>query len=156
MKELIEALEKSTEIDYLIDTCFLIDIFHKNKTKDLINFCINNRVGITSFNFDELLHIHYKFPGHVNHQIRGFLKQKKIYMIEINVEPGQYEQERKFVEAFDSEILKIIHDPSDAVLFVAGLKLRAHILTKDKHHIFRAAAENFSHKYGIEIYKELP
>jgi len=156
MKELIESLKKTSEVDYLLDTCFIIYVFKKDLVKKLIDFCKKNKVGISSFNLGELLHIHHHFPGQMNHHIRTFLKQKLVYNVTVNVNPGDHESERKYVREFDNTILRIIQDPSDAVLFVQAIKIHANILTKDKHHIFTAVAENYSNKYNVNVLKEFP
>ena len=156
MKELIESLEKTSEIDYLLDTCFFIHVFKNDLSKKLVGFCEKNKVGMSSFNFNELLHVHHHFPGQMNHHIRFFLKQKLMYNMPVNVQPKDHESERKYVREFDNTILKIIQDPSDAVLFVLAIKVKADVLTKDKHHIFTAIAENYSNKYNVNILKEFP
>ncbi len=156
MKGLIESLEKTSEVDYLLDTCFFIHVFKNDLVKKLVGFCKENKVGMSSFNFEEFLHTDYKFPGQMDHHIRNFLKQKLLYNIPIHVLPGDQDSERKYVRDFDESILKIVQDPSDAVLFVLAIKLKADILTKDKHHIFTAIAENYSNKYNVKVLKEFP
>jgi predicted nucleic acid-binding protein len=156
MKELIDNLEKTDSVDYLIDTCFFIDVFKKDKVKKLVEFCKNNWVGMSSFNLQELLHIHHKFPGQMNHHIRSFLKQKILFNVPIDLFPGNQDAEKNYIINFDSEILRVIQDPSDAILFVLAIKSHANILTKDKHHIFTAAAENYSEKFNIKVLNEFP
>ena len=156
MKELIESLEKKSEVDYLLDTCFFIHVFKNDQVKKLIDFCKKNKVGMSSFNLGELLHIHHHFPGQMNHHVRSFLKEKLIYNVPVNVLPGDNALELKYVREFDNEILKVIQDPSDAVLFVLAIKIHADILTKDKHHIFTAIAENYSNKFNVKVLKEFP
>ena len=130
--------------------------FRHDKINQLSEFCRNNKVGMSSFNLDELEHIHHNFPGHVNHHIRAFLKDKMICKAQLNVTPGDRESEAGYVNGFDDNILKIIPDASDAVLFVQAIRMQADILTKDRHHIFTAAAENYSHLYNINVLNEFP
>jgi len=156
MKEILNSLQQSNEVDYLIDTCFFVDVFKKDKVKKLVKFCENNKVGMSSFNLNELNHIHHHFQGQMNHHIRHFLKEKLLFNSPVNVFPGDREGEKKYITDFDEHILTIVPDPSDAVLFVQAIKLTANILTKDKHHIFTAVAENYINKYKINILKEFP
>ena len=53
----------------------------------------------------------------MNHHIRSFLKEKLIFNVPVSVLPGDNVSELKYVKEFDESILKIIQDPSDAVLF---------------------------------------
>ena len=156
MKELIDELEKTDRVSYLIDTCFFVNVFTSGKVKELVTFCKENKVGMSSFNLEEFNHIHHNLQGHTTHHVRDFLKEKIMFNSPVNVEPGNRESERKYVELFDDKILSVISDPSDAVLFVQAIKTQADILTKDRHHIFTAAAENYSEEYNIKVLNEFP
>ena len=156
MKELFDSLPKSGQVDYLLDTCFIFHIFNKDKIKPIVNFCKNNKVGITSFNLEELDYNHHKMKGHTLHHLRDFLKLKIISRVDVLVHPGNVNAEKEYVSDFDPKILDIVNDPSDAVMFVAALKIGANILTKDKHHVFTAAAENYSSKYNVQVLNNLP
>ncbi|MBT7902583.1 hypothetical protein HN587_01885 [Candidatus Woesearchaeota archaeon] len=156
MKELIELLHKTNRVDYLLDTCFLVYMFKTNKIKKLVNFCTHNVVGMSEFNLKELLHFHHKLGGTFNHQFRNFLKQELIHVTPSTVSPGERQNEKTFVTNFDPHILQCVPDPSDAVLFVQALQMSANIITRDKHHIFTAVAENYSQKYNIKILNDLP
>ena len=156
MKELIDDLEKKNSVEYLLDTCFIIYMLKKEKTKQLVKFCENNKVGMSSFNLEELDHVHHKLDGTFNHHLRNFFKQKVISQVSVNVSPGDREGEQIYVKNFDEKILGLVPDPSDAVLFVQALKIRANILTRDRHHIFKAVAENYSHEFNVEVLNELP
>ncbi|MBW2968399.1 hypothetical protein KY362_08015, partial [Candidatus Woesearchaeota archaeon] len=70
------------------------------------------------------------------------------------VSPGDREGEKSYVQRFDPEILRLVPDASDAVLLVLALKIRADVLTKDKHHLFTTAAENYLKEYGVRVEKE--
>lgn len=156
MQELIDALEESPNVDYLVDTCFLIDVFEKGIVKEFEKFCADNDVGMSSFNLAELNHLHHKLGGKESHHIRDFLKKKVISRVDVMPVPGNQTSERQYVADFDDELLKIVHDPSDAVLLTLALKIRANVLTKDKHHLFTTAAENYLKEYRIQVLKELP
>ena len=156
MKELIDSLEKTDRVNYLIDTCFFVNVFTSRNVKELVNFCKENKVGMSSFNLEEFNHIHHNLQGHIVHHVRDFLKEKIMFNSPVNVTPGNKEAERVYVESFDDKILSVISDPSDAVLFVQAIKTQADILTKDRHHIFTAAAENYSEEYNIKVMNEFP
>jgi hypothetical protein len=154
MKELIDLLNKSTDVSYLLDTCFFIDAFKSDKVKRLVELCKNNRVGMSSFNLSEFINIHHHFDGELNHHIRGFFKENILFSVPVEVEPGDKAGEHAYVTGFDEEILKFIPDPSDAVLFTLAIKIHSDILTKDRHHMFTAAAENYSNKFKIKVMNE--
>ena len=155
MRELIDSLEKRDSADYLLDTCFLMHSFESGTKGPLIEFCKTHKTAMLSFNLEELNLKHHKLGGTANHHIREFLKLKIIKSVPIDVMPGEREKEIRYVRDFDEQILKIVRDPSDAIILVAGLKMRADILTKDKHHLFTTNAENFLNKYGIRVLNEL-
>lgn len=153
MKQLFDKLEKNERCDYLIDTCFFIHSFVHDHDRKLMDLCRNKQVGMTSFNIEEFLHMHHKLKGHTNHRIRSFLKSKVMVNATVDVSPGDRAGEKRYVEMIDPGILKVIEDPSDAVLFAYAYSIDADILTKDKHHIFTAGAENFS---KVRVLKEFP
>jgi hypothetical protein len=141
-------------VEYLLDTCFIFH--HMEREKELLDFCNKNKVGITSFNIEELEYNLKHMNTFIKTKIRNFLKIGNFEEIKIDVHPGNPSDEKNFVEKFDKDILKIIVDPSDAVLLVAGLKSRANILTRDKHHLFTTNLENYLNGYGIQVLNGLP
>jgi len=155
MKELLENLEKTLSANYLLDTCFIINTCIQHEAQ-LEAFCKNNNVAISSFTAEELDYVKKHLTGTENHAVRRFLKQRLIRIVSCPVSPGDRIGERNYVSAYDSKILQIIPDASDAVLVVHALQLGAHIVTKDKHHIFTTVAENYVQKHRIQILKEFP
>lgn len=156
MKELFENLPEAEQVDFLLDTCFLVHVFSKDHIHRIGEFCRQHKVGISSFNIEEFLHMHHKMPGQENHHIRSFLKGKLLFRVPVPVHPGNREEERSYVMGFDPEILKDIRDPSDAVLFALAVKVHADILTRDRHHVFTALAENYAQEHRIKVYNEFP
>lgn len=156
MKELIVSLPTALRVDYLIDTCFLIHAFEGGHSKQMLEFCSSKKVGMSSFNLEELDHVSHRLKGTEDHHIREFLKSGKLFRIDVPVHPGDREGEMSFVEAYDHEILRRVPDPSDAVLLVLALKMGANILSRDRHHVFTALAENYSEAKGIEILNVFP
>lgn len=156
MKEIIEQLPTSTKADYLLDTCFIIYEFQRGNQKHLEKFCEENKVGICSFNLEELDHVSKKLPGPISRHLRDFLKDANVSNIPVDVHPGQRDAERSYVESFDPKVLHLVPDASDAVLFVLALKIKADVLTRDKHHIFTAIADNYSDDYGVKVLNKLP
>jgi len=156
MKELLQELKKIKLKDaknmILLDTCFVINILehHKNLSK-----LKNRNVAITSFNAEEIIYIKKKLSFFAKKLVRRFLKSGGFLILEIPVHPGNPEEERKFVNSVDKELLKKVHDPSDAVLIAAAIKTDSIVLTKDKHHIFTVELEEFLKKYDLKVYKDL-
>ncbi|MBW2963858.1 hypothetical protein KY363_00210, partial [Candidatus Woesearchaeota archaeon] len=136
MRELIDSLDTSSKADWLVDTCFLFHHIEKGHTRQLVDFCRKNSVGMTSFNLAEIEHVHHRLTGTVNHHVRDFLKQKVIVNVPVPVMPGERGKEKSFVSEYDSGLLRIVPDASDAVLLVQAIKIHANVLTRDKHHLF--------------------
>jgi tRNA G10 N-methylase Trm11 len=143
-------------VSYLLDTCFIFHILEEEKEKQLIHFCENQKVGITSFNLEEINHNLHKMNHQVKLTWKNFLSKNLFEEIKIDVFPGEREKERDYVKTFDEKLLQIIPDASDAVLLVAGLKNKASIITRDKHHLFTTKLENYLNGYGIEVYNNFP
>ena len=156
MKELTDNLDHVNNIEQgsiLLDTCFFISCFKHAKNIRALETMQNLRM--TSFNIGELLHV----ERHLNHElktrIRKFLhKAKNLKILNIDVRPGEWNAERSFIDNVDPELLKHVHDPSDAVLIAAAIRSHADILTKDKHHLYTSDLANFLNKYNLRIEKE--
>ncbi|MFT4304032.1 MAG: PIN domain-containing protein [Candidatus Woesearchaeota archaeon] len=152
MKEAIANVKKITLDEAkgipLIDTCAFIHHFDHHEKIELLK---KEDFVITSFNFKELLFIEHKLSEKIKESINKYLKKEKIIVVEINVNPGNVEEEKKYVNSIEPDILHIIHDPSDAVLYATALEIGSDIITRDKHHIYTQAAEKFGNKYGISI-----
>ena len=84
-------------------------------------------------------------------RVHNFLKNNNIKRLNINISPGQRESEASFVNTVDENILKIISDPSDALLVACGILSHSDILTRDKHHLFTVELENYLKKYDIKV-----
>ncbi|MBM3200505.1 PIN domain-containing protein [Candidatus Woesearchaeota archaeon] len=156
MRELLEKIpQKSLEAAknlILLDTCFVINTLEHHKHLEKLK---DKNLGITSFNMEELLHVEHKLGHEDKRMIRGFLKHPKFCIVNIPVHPGNREEEIKFVNSVDKDLLKNIHDPSDAVLIAVAIKTNSTVLTKDKHHLFTCVLEEFLKKYSIQVYKDL-
>jgi len=159
MKELLEQLQKyeSGPVDFVVDTCFLYYLFEHQHDKAFKETCDEYVVVLTSFTAEEFLfHSH-----HVNHVVRERFRSAvknglRLFFYEIPVSPGNPEAEKNFVSEFDEMLLKIIPDPSDAVLLVAAIKLKADVLTRDKHHLFTTKLENYVYDRGLQVLNNLP
>lgn len=137
----------------LVDSCEVINLFENGK-EDLL---LNSSVAICSFNRDELLKIshRHKVETHIRHFIRKFFNEHKIKIIDVPVTPGNPEQEKEYVESIDPELLKLIPDPSDAVLVACAMHERANIVTRDRHHLYTSKLENLLEKYNLRVDKKL-
>lgn len=136
----------------LLDTCFVINILEHHKHLDKLK---NERVGMTSFNIEELLYVEHNLKHEDKKMIREFLKHPCFCIIEVPVHPGDFREEIRFVRSIDGELLKKVGDPSDAVLIAVAIKTNSIVLTKDKHHLFTIVLEEFLKKYGLKVYKDL-
>ncbi len=161
MKELFETLQ-TKNIDLvlnpvLLDTCFVFHAFerHENVIK-LIELSHRKNLCITSFNIEEILHNEHKIHGKVKENFRKFLHSAPaVFKVEIGVKPGEWEKEKEFVKGIDKELLMHVHDPSDGVLIAAAIRMRADILTRDKHHMYTCEMENFLKKYNIAVFNKI-
>ncbi|MGE0793001.1 MAG: PIN domain-containing protein [Candidatus Woesearchaeota archaeon] len=141
-------------VKYILDTCFIFHFLNQDE-KQLIDFCENNQVFITSFNLEEIEFNLHKMSHFIKTRWRDFLKLEKFSILTIPVHPGNPNQEREYVSEFDEKLLEIISDPSDAVILVTAIKNKANILTRDKHHLFTVNLENYLDGYGIEVLNNL-
>jgi len=158
MKELFEELpiiHLDNKIDYLIDTCFFIWIFKQHKEKTFLKFIEEHDCAITSFNVEEFVHIDHKISDDIRIAARKFLhKVDNLHILEVPVHPGNPEQEHLFVKSILPELDATEHDPSDAVLLAAAIKVGADVLTRDKHDIFNAQLENFLKDYNVNVWNK--
>jgi len=152
MKELIKNLKRvdlsNARGFVLLDTCFIISMLDHNSK-------LPSNYATTSFNIEELMHVEHKLNHELKKKLRNFLKNEDLIIVDINVHPGDWEQEKSFVNSVDFELLKHIPDASDAVLLAVAIKTNSIVLTKDKHHLFTVELENFLNKYDLKVFKEL-
>lgn len=156
MRELLErrpTLSLYDRADFLLDTCFFVWTFDHHKEHDLLSLIEHYRVAMTTFNYEELMHIEHKLKSHTKENIRHFLrKDRKLFTLSIPVHPGSWQMEHEFVVETLPEMDRNIHDPSDAVLLAAAVRVHAYVLTRDKHDIFNAHVENFMQKRDIKVF----
>jgi len=138
----------------LLDTCFIIYELEEGEEKRLEEFCRRDDVFVASFNIAELEHVSKNIPA-IEKPLRRLLKSEAIKILEIPVSPGEREAEKKFANDTDEKILRIMQDPSDAVLIAAAIRNKADVITRDKHHIFKTALENELNEYKIAVYKDI-
>ena len=137
----------------LIDTCAVIDLFERNQQDALLK----PGIAVCSFNADELIHIEHRHSMnvHLRHKIKKFFLDNALAIVKVPVSPGQRAEEQKYVASIDAELLKLIADPSDAVLAACALSIGADIVTKDRHHLYTAKLENMFSKNNIHVSKSL-
>lgn len=156
MKELLQNIKKikleEAKNLILLDTCFVINILEHHKHLDKLK---DKSLGMTSFNVEELLHVEHRLKRGDKKVIRNFLKHPKFCIVDLPVHPGDKEGETNFVKSVDEDLLKEVHDPSDAVLIAVAIKTKSTVLTKDKHHLFTIVLEEFLKRYDIKVYKDL-
>jgi len=137
----------------LLDTCFVISLMEQRES--LAHLARFDNIAITSFNLEELMHVEHKLDHDTRRRLRSFLKDGNFIVLDMDVHPGDRQAERDFVSSVDRELLKVIHDPSDAILLAAAIKTRSTVLTKDKHHLFTVQLENFLRTYALKVYKDV-
>lgn len=138
----------------VLDTCFILHELLNQREKQLLDFCEENTVIITSFNLAELKKVSKKL-GHDKKIIRSFLEKNSAYLVSIPVSPGERDKEKEYVNDFDPAILKKVRDASDAVLVVAAIKSGSNILTRDKHHLFTTSLSEELHNYGLNVFNDI-
>ena len=143
-------------VDYLVDTCFIYHIFQDHE-KAFVDFCKNHSVGITSFNVDEVLFHSHDVNHHIRNRLRSAIKEGLfLTVIDVPVSPGNPFAEKSFIEQVDAPLVNIVPDPSDAVLAAVAKSVHAHVLTRDKHHLFTSLLENYFQENGLQVLNNLP
>ncbi len=159
MKELVKILPKyeSGPIDFVVDTCFLYYLFEHQHEKAFVETCNEYIVVLTSFTAEEFFFHRHDVNEEVRERFRKTAKNGlRLFYYEVPVSPGNPEAERDFIKSFDSELLTVVPDPSDVILLVVALQLKADILTRDKHHLFTTKLENYVYTRGIQVLNNLP
>lgn len=158
MKEIFDGLKRTTKNNLvLLDTCFIIDEFYHHREKELATFAKENKVAITSFNAEELIHVLPRKvkDKSVKERVRKFFKNTDINILEIPVHPGSHEAELAYVQNIDPYLAQDVPDASDAVLVATAVKTHSTVVTKDKHHLFTVILENYLQRWGLKVIKNL-
>ncbi|MBW3020231.1 PIN domain-containing protein [Candidatus Woesearchaeota archaeon] len=126
---------------YALDTCFLVWLFENHKENNLLKW----DYVITSFNYEELMHIEHrhKVGPHIKNSVRKFEKKNKLNIVPVPVSPGHRLEEISYISDVNPKILNYIKDPSDAVLAAFCTQKNYDLVTRDKHDIYKASNENF-------------
>jgi len=137
----------------LIDTCEIIRLFEENKEKELLK----KDVAVCSFNRDEatILSHRHSINVHLRHKMRKFFESNDVVVIDVPVKPGNRVEEMTFVQSVNPLLLKIIPDPSDAVLAACALQHDADIVTRDRYHLYTTQLESLFSKNGINVSKKI-
>ena len=157
MKELFETLLETTNPQILVDTCFLYWVFEHQHEKQFRDLCTTHLVALSTFNIEEFLYHAHHVNEHVRSRLRKELKdnQLRLYKLIQDVHPGNPQEEYDYIKRNQPDLLELIPDNSDSILVIAGIQTKAHILTKDKHHLFTAQLNNYLLEKGIQIYKNI-
>lgn len=159
MQELFDSLKRITpsDVEYYLDTCFLFHVLSHRLEKELVSFCSQHSVAISSFNIGEFVYHHHDMSSQVKRGVRRLINNGlRLFVVDIEVAPGNPSAEHEYVDRVDTALLELIPDPSDAVLFALALESKASVLTRDKHHLFTTALENYSSDHGIFVYNNFP
>jgi len=155
MKELFSQLprlsldDKRAKNNILLDSCFIIWMLEEQHEKELLK----HECAILSFTEEEISFVEqHKIHDKSKVRFRHLLKNEhNLKIIDVDVHPGNKEQEKGFVNRVDPELLEKIEDPSDAVLIAAAIKTHSDVLTRDKHHLYNTTLENYLDKYSIKV-----
>lgn len=129
----------------LLDSCFIFYLIHNEHQQK--EFFKNEFYLTTSFNIYEMLY-HHKIEKHL---LKDFLKKNNVGVLMLDVNPGDNVSERYFVNSIDPFLLKIVKDPSDAVLVASALKIKADVISRDKHHVFNPAVFDYLASKNLKI-----
>lgn len=152
MKELFNALPRVSKADWLLDTCFVYYVFQHQKEKELIEFCKKHDVALTSFTVEELLYHMHDVNHIIRERLRYIIKHSVLLgVIELNVHPGEIDQEIAYVMGADEKLIHLIPDHSDAVVAAAAVNLGANIITRDKHHLFTTVLSDYFKELGLLV-----
>lgn len=152
MKELFNSLPKVKTADWLLDTCFVYYIFENQKEKELIDFCNNNSVAISSFTIKEILYHSHDVNHMVRNRLRHLIKNNVLLgVIDVPVFPGEIDEEIGYVMGVDEKLIHLIPDHSDAVIAALAVRIHANIITRDKHHLFTIVLEDYFKEKGLLV-----
>lgn len=159
MNEAIENLDSvlpgdiRNENTVLLDTSFLVYELKRNP-RALSEFCKDNFVLITDFNLSELESLGRHDHG-IKRLAKKFLEKNLVKTLLTKIVIGDWEGEKQYASSTDTDLLKHVYDPSDAVLVAAAIRSRSDVLTRDKHHLFTAELENKLSEYNIKIFNDI-
>ncbi len=139
-------------MEWLVDTCVIINGWEgKGAPHKIYKALIEGdpKLGVANFTLEELKH---KGAHHVYRKLVDHLEPSQILIT--GVKPGDWKGEKEYEIRFDPELLRLVPDPSDAVLIAAaehyGLK---GVITLDRHHLYTARLENYLEQKGLEVLK---
>ncbi len=139
-------------MQWLVDTCVVIRGWEgKGASHTILKRLMSNYpdLAVTDFTLLELKH---RAPRHLYKIVNEHLSPEHIF--KTGVKPGQWDEERNYDITFDSELLKLIPDPSDAVLIAAAEHYHLNgVITLDRHHLYTARLENYLDKKGLQVLK---
>ena len=140
----------------LLDTCFLFYMAEHQKLNLIDQLAKQRQVLISSFNAEEILLKAHVVSNDAKDNLRHWLKHSpNVSLLNVPVHPGEWAEEKAFVQSVNPGILARMHDASDAVLFAQALQNNCDILTRDKHHLFTTLLENFANHGGIKVEKDI-
>ncbi len=139
-------------MNWLVDTCVVIRGWgEKGASHKILKKLLSNEpdLGLTDFTLREL---RSRAPKHLYKIVREHLADWQV--LDTGVSPGEWKGEKSYTIHFDPELLKLIPDPSDAVLIAAAehYHLRG-VITLDRHHLYTARLENYLEEKHLEVLK---
>ncbi len=137
---------------WLVDTCVIIRGWEgKGASHRVFKRLLSNHsdLGLVDFTLAELK---LKAPSHLYRIVLEHISEDRVF--KTGVRPGDWDEEREYEIEFDPELLKLVPDPSDAVLIAAAEHYRLDgVITLDRHHLYTAVLENYLSKKGLSVLK---
>ena len=136
----------------MVDTCVIIrGAEGKGASHQIFKELLDNSpdLGVTDFTLAELK---ARARHHIYKLIREHLSDSRVFVT--GVRPGDWKGEKAYEIRFDPELLRLVPDPSDAVLIATAehYGLRG-VITLDRHHLYTSRLENYLEEKGLLVLK---
>jgi predicted nucleic acid-binding protein len=141
---------------FLVDTCVLINGFKEvsgaaQRIVRAMQAQDDGFLAITDFNLHEL---ERRGEHQVVRKVKEAIASGKVPLYSIGVAPGDWTGEKAFERLIDPALVRLVEDPSDAVLIAAAEKFRAEgVITQDRHHLYTSKLWGYLEERHIKLFK---
>jgi predicted nucleic acid-binding protein len=141
---------------FLVDTCVLINGFKEvsgaaQRIVRAMQAQSGGELAITDFNLHEL---ERRGEHQVVRKVKEAIASGKVPLYPIGVAPGDWTGERVFERLIDPALVRLVEDPSDAVLIAAAEKFHAEgVITQDRHHLYTSKLWGYLEERHIKLFK---
>ncbi len=137
---------------WLVDTCVIIrGAEGKGAPHKIFKELLDNSpdLGLTDFTLAELK---ARAKHHIYKIVREHLLDSRIFVT--GVRPGNWKGEKAYEIMFDPNLLRLVPDPSDAVLIAAAEHYGLNgVITLDRHDLYTTKLENYLEEKGLLVLK---